>query len=402
MTSNDDLKTKVLEQLEFYFGDINLPRDKFFQTKMKEDDGWIDMDTLLNCVRLAKLTLDKTVIAEAVKESSSPIVAINEDGTKIRRNPENPLPENSLEYWQKIKHRTVYMKGFKQDSTLDEIREWAKQYGNLDNVLMRKAKPGNFFKGSCFVTYKTREDAEKAQKGVEKFGEVDLTKMMQDDYWSQKNREAKEKRAAEKALKSSKNTKEKKETKVAGSEVNFTKGLILEASGFPLEVTVNQLKEFFAAFGAVGYVVTAEKEGDPAKIRFSGAEGGAKAAWDKAQSSAPEGKVMFGEKEITAKVLDGDDEAAFWEEFNQTKKNKFDRSKSSRRGGGRGRGRGGHRGHRDDRKREHPGDGARGDEPKAKRIVFDDDENAAPKAEPAEQKPEPAEQKTEPAVSNEA
>lgn len=119
---------------------------------------------------------------------------------------------------------------------------------------MRRTKPDKTFKGSVFITYKTREEAENVQKVLlllrlkgliffkneEKFNDIELTKLMQDDYWAQKSRETKEKRAAEKvrhyvmvflhffqALKTSKNAKENKEVENA-PVVNFTKGLILE------------------------------------------------------------------------------------------------------------------------------------------------------------------------------
>lgn len=59
--------------------------------------------------RLKLLCDDPEKIADAVAAVPSDIVQLSEDKTKIRRNISNSLPENSLEYWQKIKNRTVYM-----------------------------------------------------------------------------------------------------------------------------------------------------------------------------------------------------------------------------------------------------------------------------------------------------
>ncbi|KIH52927.1 la domain protein, partial [Ancylostoma duodenale] len=179
--------------LKYYFGNINLPKDKFLQDSMKQDEGWVPIKTLLTFNRLAAITTDADVISKAVKvkASESDIISVSEDGLKIRRNIGNPLPENSLEYWQKIKHCTVYMKGFEQNTTLDDIMAFARKYGKVENVLMRRTKPDRIFKGSVFITYKTREEAEKAQKDDAKFGEIELTKMMQDDYWTMKNQESK-------------------------------------------------------------------------------------------------------------------------------------------------------------------------------------------------------------------
>ena len=39
---------KVIRQLEYYFGDSNLQRDKFLQDEIKKDpEGWISLETML-------------------------------------------------------------------------------------------------------------------------------------------------------------------------------------------------------------------------------------------------------------------------------------------------------------------------------------------------------------------
>ncbi|KAJ1359963.1 hypothetical protein KIN20_018800 [Parelaphostrongylus tenuis] len=151
---------RVVRQLEYYFGNINLPKDKFLQDTIKNNEGWVPIKTLLTFNRLAAITKDADVISNAVKESNSEIICLSDDGLKIRRNTNNPLPENSLEYWQQVKHCTVYMKGFEPNTTLDEIMDFARKYGRVENVLMRRTKQDRIFKGSVFVTYRTRAEAE--------------------------------------------------------------------------------------------------------------------------------------------------------------------------------------------------------------------------------------------------
>ncbi|CAJ0592413.1 unnamed protein product [Cylicocyclus nassatus] len=370
--NGESIDERVVKQLEYYFGNINLPRDRFLQDNMKQDDGWIPIKTLLTFNRLAAITTDADVIANAVKAANSEIISVSEDGQKIRRNIGNPLPENSLEYWQKIKHCTVYMKGFEQNTSLDDIMTFAKKFGQVENVLMRRTKPDRVFKGSVFITYKTREEAEKAQKDDAKFGEIELKKMMQDDYWAMKNQESKEKRQAEKLAKLAKNAAEHAEKIQAKTCAKFVKGLILSVDGLPDDTTVAAIKEFFRKFGDVGYVVY-EAGQSKAEIRFSGAENGAQEAWSKAAAAGTDGKVLFQEKEITAKVLEGEEEENYWTAFNASKQNKFDRMSARR---GRGRGRGGYGGR--DRGQKRPAE--RDDALKGKKIVFEDDDG----------KPEPA------------
>ncbi|RKP02402.1 hypothetical protein CXG81DRAFT_17929 [Caulochytrium protostelioides] len=65
------LSEKILKQVEFYFGDANLPRDAFLQAEIERNpSGWVPIDTLLRFNRLKQLTTDATVIAEAIKGSS--------------------------------------------------------------------------------------------------------------------------------------------------------------------------------------------------------------------------------------------------------------------------------------------------------------------------------------------
>uniref|UniRef100_A0A0K0CWD8 Lupus La protein n=1 Tax=Angiostrongylus cantonensis TaxID=6313 RepID=A0A0K0CWD8_ANGCA len=323
------------DDCDYYFGNINLPRDKFLQDTIKNNDGWAPIKVLLTFNRLAAITTDVDAVSNAVKGSHSEIICLSEDGLKICRNTNNPLPENSLEYWQKIKHCTVYMKGFEQSTSLDEIMDYAKKYGNVENILMRRTKPHRVFKGSVFVTYKTRAEAEAAQKDDTKFGEIQLTKMMQDDYWTMKSQETKEKRQAEKMVKTTKKFAE--HTEKLHAQARFVKGLILSVSGLPEDTTLSAVREFFKQFGDVGYVVYENGE-SKAEIRFAGEENGAQEAWNKAVSEGTDGKVIFQGKELVGKVLDGEEEEKYWSAFNASIQNKMDRA-HSRRGGRGGRGR---------------------------------------------------------------
>lgn len=102
----NDLEQKIIRQIEYYFGDINLPRDKFMQQKLQEDDGWITMEVLLSFKRLANLSTDAAVITDAVKKSENHLVVVNEDGTKLKRSPDVPLPELNEERRKELMTRT--------------------------------------------------------------------------------------------------------------------------------------------------------------------------------------------------------------------------------------------------------------------------------------------------------
>lgn len=101
-----DLEQKISQQIEYYFGDINLPRDKFLQEKIKEDEGWVTLEVLTTFKRLANLTTDVEAIANAIEKSESKILELSEDRKKVRRNPEKPLPEFNDERRKELMSRS--------------------------------------------------------------------------------------------------------------------------------------------------------------------------------------------------------------------------------------------------------------------------------------------------------
>ena len=39
---------KVLRQVEYYFGNVNMMRDTFMKEEIKKDEGWISLETMMN------------------------------------------------------------------------------------------------------------------------------------------------------------------------------------------------------------------------------------------------------------------------------------------------------------------------------------------------------------------
>merc|ERR1711976_266107 len=108
------------------------------------------MDTMLKFKRLAAISDEANVIAEALKKSTAGLMQVHEDGNKIRRDPSKPLPENNKERRDDLKLRTVYAKGFPLKATLDDLMTFFEQCGKTEHVKMRRDQLKEF-KGSCFV-----------------------------------------------------------------------------------------------------------------------------------------------------------------------------------------------------------------------------------------------------------
>ncbi|XP_028135287.1 la protein homolog [Diabrotica virgifera virgifera] len=228
----NDLEQKIIKQIEYYFGDINLPRDKFLQEKIKEDEGWITLDVLLTFKRLSSLSTDQELIAKAVEKSENGLVMVSEDRKKLRRNPEKPSPELNEERRKEIMGRTAYAKGFPLDEEFNNIITFLDAYGPVESCSRRSTKDHKF-KGSCFIIFK---DVETCKKFVEaesiKYGETELIRKFQQVYFDDKKKEIQDRK------------NEKAASKVAaksGTPLQFPKGAIIHFSG--IEEGVKLLRE---------------------------------------------------------------------------------------------------------------------------------------------------------------
>ena len=41
MAEISELESRIIKQIEYYFGDYNIGKDKFLQEEIKKDEGWI-------------------------------------------------------------------------------------------------------------------------------------------------------------------------------------------------------------------------------------------------------------------------------------------------------------------------------------------------------------------------
>jgi len=353
----EPLSKKIIRQVEYYFGDFNLPRDKFLCEETKKDDGWVTMETMLNFKRLADLSKDATVIVAALKESKTGLVVVSEDDLKIRRDPSIPLPENTEESKKALEARTAYAKGFdKENTTLDELLDHFNEINpSVVSIQMRNYKGKDkgewLFKGSIFITFKTKEDAEAFVDCKDKYKEADLLRMFQKDYFEMKNKEYAEKKKG--GNKKGKDVKEEKEVKKEEAEEDFTlpTGAALKITGLGGEVTREDIKEVLKEKFSVNIskddgdiaFITYEKGETEATVRFK-VENFAKPISEKWNAS--EDKIAIKDMTPECSALEGDEEAKYLADSIQDMKNRRAKNKKGhghKRRGGFSQGRGGKR-----------------------------------------------------------
>lgn len=175
--------------MEFYFGDSNLPIDKFmWESTGGEENKPVLLKTLCDFKRMRRFQPYTAVVA-ALKTSNFLEVEGEEDQEMVKRK----KPYVSIPDIQKKKvAQSVYIKGFGEEgpSTQFDIEAWLSNYGTVNLVKLRRTPNDETFKGSVFVEFHTEElakvfvalDPAPTWKGNE------LKIMMKRDYLNEKTR----------------------------------------------------------------------------------------------------------------------------------------------------------------------------------------------------------------------
>lgn len=289
----------IIDQIEYYFGDANLFRDKFLQTEIEKNEGWVPIATLTTFKRLATLSTDVNAIADALDTSDTGLVEISEDRQSVRRHPERPLPEKNEETRKEAISRTAYVKGFPVELDMPQIIEYFKDYPKVAHVVIRKFldKPTKTYKskGSVFVTFSARDQCAAFLSQDAKYNELPLIAKWQSDYYAEKKTERQD-RQKEKNARNEPN-------------IELPTGTVLHLTNIKTEcdVTREAIKEAFEKkFEADVAFVEFKKGDEEAWVRLS-SENAAKELLTKLD----DGKATIADVEVSVRVLDGDEETKY-------------------------------------------------------------------------------------------
>lgn len=370
-----ELDKKIIRQVEYYFGDINLPKDKFMKEKVKEDDGWITVECLTTFNRLKQLSTDFEEICKALKKSDSGLLEINDTDFKIRRSKDKPVPDLEDPMVIKAKKmKTLYLKGFPKDYSMDQVSDFLREHG-AESVFIKMRKTDDFkFKGSIFTELHTQEQADALlEKKDLKIGEEEVMLIMKrEDYFEKKHLERRGK------------NKEDQQERI---KIDRKEGAVIHFKNVEEGLPREDVKAIFQPHQNIEWIDF--KRGDTeGYIRFE-EENTAQKAID-AVKEANDGKIMLKEKELEVRVLEGEDAENYWkmtEELRSQSKrsNRGGRGGRGGRQGGRG-GLGGRQNRYGSRKRsrdnndENQNSEDKKVEPKGDHIRFDDGESETKKA----------------------
>ncbi|KAK3601822.1 hypothetical protein CHS0354_041739 [Potamilus streckersoni] len=145
---------KIREQMEFYFSDANLHKDRFLKRKMEESaDGYVDLSLFLTFNRIQALTVDVSVLAKAV--SHSDFLQLSEDRSSVKRTSPISDPGN-------VDARTVYVECLPSSVDQDWIRKVFSDCGKIAYISIPRYRSTKDPKGFAFVEFETEEAALKA------------------------------------------------------------------------------------------------------------------------------------------------------------------------------------------------------------------------------------------------
>ena len=163
---------QMFKQLEFYFSDSNLPKDKFLLKQTKDNEGgWVPLKLIASFKKMREYGATDESLAAAARTSE--FLAVDEAGEKVKRTTDLPDTDVTLE-------RSISAKGFPIETTLQEAEAYFAPMGKILSVRFmklpgdKKEGKGPTFTGTVFAEFSTKAEAEEVMGKVLTYKDVKL------------------------------------------------------------------------------------------------------------------------------------------------------------------------------------------------------------------------------------
>ncbi|GFY54851.1 la-related protein 6 [Trichonephila inaurata madagascariensis] len=131
---SDELRNKILKQVEYLFSDSNLPKDKFLLKHIcRNKEGYVSLKLISSLRKVKALTKDWKVVAYSLEKSEK--LQMNSEKTKIRRL--EPLPESAEETNMK---KVIVIKKSSDTISTEEVKAFLMKFGVIIDVLVMNSK----------------------------------------------------------------------------------------------------------------------------------------------------------------------------------------------------------------------------------------------------------------------
>ncbi|CAF1447226.1 unnamed protein product [Adineta steineri] len=350
--ASNELEKQIIRQIEYYFSDVNMTRDRFLKNELCKDDGWIPLSMLTTFKRLQLLTTDFKIIMNSLKKSLSGLLQLDDIENKIRRHPDRPLPKSQAELELTLQNRTVYVQGFPKtaDVTLDKLLHFFEKYGSTDNIQMKKQFKTKDFNGSAYVVFpseeKAREFLEISKQTPIKYEDGSILECcLQTEPIHEISSRDKEKQIKKEKKQEEFEQKTNEHLEKLNSE--HLPGAVIHLAGMAADASRELIKEKFNPFTKLPWIDFNRGDAE-AWVRLNEANT-AKDVLEKVLE-AGNGKLTIGSNDVTSRVIEGEEETQFWKEANEKRATQRARKNERYANGGRRSG---------FRKRDGRGDGKR-------------------------------------------
>lgn len=173
------LYNSIRTQMEFYFSDSNLSKDRFISQLIRDDPckksnihdffkrfqyfylAVIELSVFLKFNKVRNLTTKIEDICKALRKSE--ILELSEDNLKVRRKTAVNIKENEDEC-------TIYVERLPVDAEHEWLKNIFSKFGTVDYVSIPKYKHNKMIKGFAFVEFNTADSVKKVLDYFESIG----------------------------------------------------------------------------------------------------------------------------------------------------------------------------------------------------------------------------------------
>ncbi|EDW82415.1 uncharacterized protein Dwil_GK25140 [Drosophila willistoni] len=152
------LYNAIRGQMEFYFGDANLSKDRFLRRHV-EQDPFVPLEIFLTFNKIKLLTQDIQQIATSL--SNSQLLELDKSGLKVRR--KTALPKQ-----RDVNDRTLYVEALPANASHDWLKEVFSRYGPVAYVSLPHYPGTKKIKEFAFIEFERTASLEKAIKAFTK------------------------------------------------------------------------------------------------------------------------------------------------------------------------------------------------------------------------------------------
>ncbi|XP_078151279.1 la-related protein 6A-like [Carex rostrata] len=129
---SDELRAKIVHQVEDYFSDANLPENKFLlKHTWRNGRGFVPISVIASLRKMKRLVEDDSLIEAALRTSSN--LVVSKDGKKVKRI--NPLPV--IAETNDDESRTVMVENLPENYTEESIGQTFGEVGNIVKISIR-------------------------------------------------------------------------------------------------------------------------------------------------------------------------------------------------------------------------------------------------------------------------